>query len=149
MIITTLILTSTLVFAGQQTEDKVLSPQATKMEPRSGKAGTVVTILGMSLGKEAVDEVYLTDHRFDLKVKVLEQTGDKIKIRIPPFVKPGRQQLLFLTTGKNPIYLEQPIWVQVEEAGDDKEVVAQKETTAAKEAGAGDGNKPDKPEDRP
>ena len=149
MYITTLILTSALVFAGQQSDDRVQSPQVTQMEPRVGKPGTVVVISGISLGKDAVDEVYLTDHRFDLKVKILEQSGDKLKIRIPPFVKAGRQQLLLLTGGKNPVYLEQPVWVQVEDASDDKEVVAQKETAAAKETAAGDGNKPDKPEDRP
>lgn len=149
MYITTLILTSALAFAGQQNDDRVPSPQVTQMEPRVGKAGTVVVISGISLGKDAVDEVYLTDHRFDLKVKVLEQSGNTLKIRIPPFVKPGRQQLLLLTAGKNPIYLEQPVWVQVEDAGDDKEVVARKETIAAKESSAGDGNKPDKPDDRP
>jgi len=137
------------VFAGQQNDDRILSPQVTKLEPRSGKAGTVVVITGISLGIDAVDEVYLTDHRFDLKVKILEQSGDKLKIRIPPFVKAGRQQLLLLTAGKNPVYLEQPVWVQVEDASDDKEVVAQKETSAAKESAAGDGNKPDKPDDRP
>jgi hypothetical protein len=121
------------------------------MEPRVGKPGTVIVIKGMSLGKEEVDEVYLTDHRFDLKVKVLEQSGDRLKIRIPPFVKPGRQQLLLLTGGKNPTYLEQPVWIQVEEAGEDKEVVAHKDggSAATKESAAGDGNKPDKPEDRP
>ena len=66
------------------------------------------------MGKSKVDEVFLTDHRFDLKVKVLEQTETILKIRVPPFVKPGRQQLLFLTKGTNPVYLEQPLFVLVE-----------------------------------
>ena len=145
MLISTLLLTSVLAVAGQQNEDYKSSPQATKMEPRVAKAGTVVVITGVSLGKEAIDEVYLTDHRFDLKVKVLEQTGDKLKIRIPPFIKPGRQQLLLLTTGKTPIYLEQPVWLMVESSLDDKEVLAKDSGSPAKETAAGDGNKPDKP----
>lgn len=149
MLFTMIVMTSAFVFAGQQNEDSNLSPQALRMEPRVAKPGTVITISGISLGKDAVDEVYLTDHRFDLKVKVLEQSGDKIKIRVPPFVKAGRQQLLILTRGKTPIFLEQPVWVQVEDL-DEKEILAQKESSAAnKEAAAGDGNKPDKPDDRP
>lgn len=150
MYIQTLLMTSALVFAGQQSSEGLsVSPQVSKIEPRVGKPGTVLIISGLSLGKDAVDEVYLTDHRFDLKVKVLEQSGDKLKIRIPPFIKAGRQQLLLLTSGKNPVYLEQPVWVQVEDNSDDKEILAQKEAAPAKESASGDSNKPDKPDDRP
>ena len=145
MIAAALFVTSALAVMGLVDD---LSPQADKMEPRAGKPGTVLVISGISLNKEQVDEVYLTDHRFDVKVKILEQTADKLKIRIPPFVKPGRQQLLLLTTGKNPVYLEQPVWVQVEDMNEEKEIVAQKEA-GAKETGSGDSNKPDKPEDKP
>ena len=66
------------------------------------------------MGKSKVDEVFLTDHRFDLKVKVLEQTETTLKIRVPPFAKAGRHQLLFLTKGTDPAYLEQPVFVLVE-----------------------------------
>ena len=91
------------------------SPQALRMEPKVARPGTVITITGVALGKKKVDEVFLTDHRFDIKVSVLEQTDLKLKIRVPPFVKAGRQQLLFLTTGKEPVYLEQPVYLLVED----------------------------------
>lgn len=94
---------------------EMAAPQVDSMEPKSGKPGTVLVVTGVSLNKEKVDEVYLTDHRFDIKVKVLEQTATTIKVRIPPFAKPGRHQLLFLTGGDTPTYLEQPAYVQVEE----------------------------------
>ena len=97
------------------------SPQAQKLEPKNAKPGTVLTISGVALGKTKVSEVFLTDHRFDMKVKVLEQTDDTLKIRVPPFMKPGRQQLLLLTEGKAPAYLEQPVYVLVEEDDKDKE----------------------------
>ncbi|BDC52333.1 hypothetical protein F183_A46480 [Bryobacterales bacterium F-183] len=112
-------MTSFLVFASVLTQlswaGEMAAPQVDKMEPKSGKPGTVLVVTGVSLHKEKVDEVYLTDHRFDLKVKVLEQTSTTIKLRIPPFIKPGRHQLLFLTAGETPTYLEQPAYVQVEE----------------------------------
>lgn len=109
------------------------APQADTMEPRSGKAGALLRVQGKSLGKSTVDEVYLTDHRFDLKVKVLEQTETHLTIRIPPFVKPGRLQLLFLTGGKNPLFLEQPFYVQIED-GEEAPLPAPVEVTKAKPA---------------
>ena len=94
-------------------------PVAQSVEPRNGAPGTTLTIKGNFLDKEKVEEVYLTDHRFDLKVKVLEQDVNHLKIRIPPFAKPGRHQLLFLAKGTDKVvYLEQPVYVQVEEAAE-------------------------------
>jgi len=86
-----------------------------KVQPATGKIGSVLRINGNFLGKARVDEVYLTDHTFDMKVKVLDQTEDSIEFRIPPFVKPGRLQLLVKTTGKEPMLLEQPVYITVEE----------------------------------
>lgn len=90
-------------------------PQADRIEPRVAKVGAVLTVWGKALDKEHVEEVYLTDHRFDMKVKVIEQSDTFLKFRIPPFAKPGRLQLLLLTGGEKPAYLEQPLYVQVDE----------------------------------
>jgi hypothetical protein len=90
-------------------------PVMNKVEPDSGNIGSVLRINGVFLGKTKVDEVYLTDHTFDMKVKVLDQTDDSIQFRIPPFVKPGRLQLLVRTTGKEPVLLEQPVYITVQE----------------------------------
>lgn len=94
--------------------DAPVAPQTEKVEPRIGKPGTIIKITGKSLGKSHVDEVYLTDHRFDLKIKILDQSDTTITVRVPPFVKPGRLQLLLLTSGSRPVYLEQPWFVQIE-----------------------------------
>lgn len=74
-----------------------------------------MTITGTGLNRSALDEIYLTDHVFDLKVRILEQTPTSLKVRIPPFAKPGRFQLLFLTASKNPVLLEQPFHIEIEE----------------------------------
>ena len=107
-------------------------PQAKTLEPRSAKAGTVVKITGVGLDQTKIDDAYLTDHRFDLKVKVLEQTSTSLTIRIPPFIKPGRHQLLLQTVGERPSLLEQPVYLVVEV--DDAQVAAtpvkEKELTA-------------------
>ena len=99
-------------------------PQMSTVQPDNGKIGSVLKIHGIYLGKEKVDEVYLTDHTFDMKVKVLDQTEDSIEFRIPPSAKPGRLQLLVKTAGKKPILLEQPVYITVEEKDPSVEVAA-------------------------
>lgn len=89
-------------------------PQMVTVEPKTAKPGTVLSVTGVHLGPELVEEVYLTDHKFDLKVKVLEQKDKTLLIRVPPFVKPGRMQLMVLMAGKQPKLLEQPVYVLVE-----------------------------------
>jgi len=94
-------------------------PLIAKVDPPSGKIGSVLKIQGTFLGKSKVDEVYLSDHTFDLKVKVLEQTDDAIEFRVPPFVKPGRLQLVLKTVGKEPVVIEQPVYVTIQDGKDD------------------------------
>jgi hypothetical protein len=90
-------------------------PVMSHVVPDSGKTGSVLTVKGEFLDKAKVDEVYLSDHTFDMKVKVLAQTGDSIEFRIPPFAKPGRLQLVVKTTGSDPEILEQPVYITVED----------------------------------
>src|SRR5277367_4471775 len=105
---------SLLCFAGAASLSAQV-PVMSKVQPDSGKIGSVLRIHGIYLGKTKVDEVYLTDHTFDMKVKVLVQTEDSIEFRIPPSAKPGRLQLLVKTAGKKPLLLEQPVYVTVQE----------------------------------
>ena len=96
------------------------------------KAGHGCQRHGRFAEKAKVDDAFLTDHRFDLKVKVLEQTPTSLKFRIPPFIKPGRHQLLLQTSGDSPKLLEQPVYVtididDVQVADKDKKYPADKE----------------------
>jgi hypothetical protein len=104
-------------------------PVMNKVQPDSGKIGSVLRIQGVYLGKTKVDEVYLTDHTFDMKVKVLDQTDDSIEFRVPPFAKPGRLQLVVKTVGKEPIILEQPVYVTIEDGKESKETLQATATT--------------------
>ncbi len=99
-------------------------PQMGTVEPGNGKVGSVLKVHGVYLGKNKVDEVYLTDHTFDMKVKVLSQADDVIEFRIPPSAKPGRLQLLVKTVGKQPVLLEQPVYITVEDKESTDEVAA-------------------------
>jgi hypothetical protein len=99
-------------------------PEMKNVEPKNGKIGSVLRATGLHLGKTKVEEVYLTDHTFDMMVKVLDQTDNSIQFRIPPSVKPGKLQLLVKTTGKEPVLLEEPVYVTVEEEKDTSTEVA-------------------------
>jgi len=99
-------------------------PQMSTVQPESGKIGAVLRVHGIYLSKEKVDEVYLTDHTFDMKVKVLDQADGFIEFRIPPSVKPGKLQLLVKTAEKQPKLLEQPVYIRVEEPKETGEVAA-------------------------
>ncbi len=71
--------------------------------------------MGEGLSSKNVDEIYLTDHKFDMRVKVLDQKDTAVKFRVPPFAKPGRMQLLFLSKGADPKLLEQPVYLLIED----------------------------------
>lgn len=101
------------------------APQMTSVSSKTAKPGDVITITGVGLDDKQVDEVYLTDHKFDMRVKVLDQQATAIKMRVPPFAKPGRMQLLILTKGDEPKLLEQPVYVLIE--GSETEVGQVKE----------------------
>ena len=94
-----------------------LAPQISTVLPRVAKPGDTVVVTGVSLGEDRVDEVYLSDHKFDMKVKVLEQNAKMIKFRVPPFAK-GRMQLLMLMKAvkeEDPKLLELPAYLLIEE----------------------------------
>lgn len=108
-------------------------PVMHKVVPESGQIGAVMKVQGVFLGKAEVEEVYLSDHTFDMKVKVLDQTDDAIQFRVPPFAKPGRLQLVVKTVGKEPYIMEQPVYVTIEEPKEAKEAT-EKDAKDVKEA---------------
>ena len=95
-----------------------LAPQVSTVAPRVVKPGDTVVVTGVSLGEDLVEEVYLSDHKFDMKCKVLEQNAKMIKFRIPPVSKSGRMQLLMLMKAikdEDPKLLELPAYLLIEE----------------------------------
>jgi hypothetical protein len=96
------------------------SPQMNTISSRVAKPGDVIDISGLGLSTKQIDELYLTDHKFDMKVKVVEQSDKQIKFRVPPFAKPGRMQILVLTRPDEARHedaklLEQPLYLVIEE----------------------------------
>lgn len=121
-----------------------LAPQMDTLSAKTAKPGDVIDIAGVGLNDRQVDEVYLTDHKFDMRVKVLEQKDTLIRFRVPPFAKPGRMQILVLTKGSNPKLLEQPLYILIEDPATEvtqvKPPAASKDAHESKDAGKQDKN---------
>jgi len=64
------------------------SPRITTVEPASGKAGDQLTVEGQDLSKEVVIAVFLSDESKDYPADVVEQTAEKIVMKVPS-VTPG------------------------------------------------------------
>jgi hypothetical protein len=64
------------------------TPHVTGVEPTSGKVNDSVTVRGEYLGKGSVSAVFLSDDNTDYKATLLEQTEEKIVMKVPQ-VKPG------------------------------------------------------------
>ncbi|MBZ5643525.1 MAG: IPT/TIG domain-containing protein [Acidobacteriia bacterium] len=64
------------------------SPQVTGIDPASGKVNDTATVSGTNLDKPGVSAVFLSDEKNDFKATVVEQSAEKIVIKIPQ-VKAG------------------------------------------------------------
>lgn len=109
-----LVLSPGLVSAGDGPEAG-LAPEMQTLSAKTAKPGDVIEITGVGLNDRNIDEVYLTDHKFDMRVKVMEQKDTLIRFRVPPFAKPGRLQILALTKGDEPKLLEVPLYILIED----------------------------------
>ena len=64
------------------------APQITSVDPSSGKVNDTVVVSGSNLGKASVGSVYLSDDKNDYKATIVDQSDDKITVKVPQ-VKPG------------------------------------------------------------
>lgn len=86
---------------------KVVAPETAR--PAAPAAAT-----GEFLDKSTVASLYLIQGEKTIEVKITTQTADTIKFVIPGTVEPGRYQLMVLTKGLNPQYIEEPVMLVIE-----------------------------------
>ena len=68
------------------------APQVSGVDPASGKVNDTVTVSGSNLGKGSVSSVYLSDDKSDFKAAIVDQSDDKITMKVPQ-VKPGNYNI--------------------------------------------------------
>jgi hypothetical protein len=81
MILAAVVLFSSLAIAQN-------APTVTGVDPATGKVNDTVTVSGSNLGKSAVSSVFLSDDKSDFKATIVEQSDDKITMKVPQ-VKAG------------------------------------------------------------
>lgn len=64
------------------------SPQVTGVDPALGKVNDTVVINGSNVGKASVSAVYLSDDKNDYRSTIVDQSNDKITVKVPQ-VKAG------------------------------------------------------------
>lgn len=89
-------------------------PMIKAVDPDTGKVGDELTATGTHLDKTAVASLYMIQGEKTIQVKVTAQSEETIKFTIPADAKPGRFQLMVLTTGAKPQFLEEPVYFTVE-----------------------------------
>jgi hypothetical protein len=99
-----LILPASLLFAQN-------TPHVTSVDPPSAKVNANITVTGDNLGKDHVSAVFLSDSKTDYKATVVDQSPDKIVMKVPR-VTPGDYNVS-VQTG-NQILIE-PVRFTVEE----------------------------------
>lgn len=69
--------------------------QITSVDPSSGKVNDSVTVTGQNLDKASVTSIYLSDDKDDFPATIVEQTGEKIVMKVPQ-VKSGSYHISVL-----------------------------------------------------
>jgi hypothetical protein len=64
------------------------SPRVASVDPTSAKVDANITVTGENLGKDHVSAVFLSDAKTDYKATVVEQTSQRIVMKVPR-VTPG------------------------------------------------------------
>lgn len=64
------------------------APKVSGVDPATGKVNDSVTVSGSNLAKDSVAAVFLSDDKTDYKAVIVEQSADKIVMKVPQ-VKPG------------------------------------------------------------
>lgn len=97
------------------------SPILRSLDKLEALRGETVTVSGENLQKPGVVGLFLTNGKEDFPVDVVEQSEKSIRFTVGKDIAFGRYGLLLLTGGESPLYIEQPVKLNVVEAHTSKE----------------------------
>jgi hypothetical protein len=78
------------------------------------RAGATLIANGTLLDKSAVASLYMIQGESTIEVKIVSQTEEAIKFIVPDSVKAGKYNLMVLTKGAVPQYIEEPVLLVIE-----------------------------------
>ncbi len=91
------------------------APMLRSLDKQEALRGDKVTVTGQNLAKPQVAGLYLTKGNDDIEVTVEEQTDTTIRFVVGKDMPFGRYGLLVLTGGESPMYIDQPVKLNVVE----------------------------------
>ncbi|MCU0227796.1 MAG: hypothetical protein MUF01_09160 [Bryobacterales bacterium] len=91
------------------------TPVLRSLDKQEALRGDKVTVTGQHLSKAQVAGLYLTKGNEDIELTVEEQTDTTIRFAVGKDLPFGRYGLLVLTAGESPMYIEQPVKLNVVE----------------------------------
>ncbi len=106
------------VFAAAAVDPKnepLPTPLMRTVDPYTAKVGTEVTVAGDNLDKKVVAEVYLSANGKNTRVDVTAQAEKELKFKVPAGVKPGAYRIVVLIKSADPVLIEEPVRVVIEE----------------------------------
>src|SRR5271166_1053077 len=85
---------------------KMPVPFISTVDPSTARVGASLVANGTSLDASAVASLYMIQGESTIEVKITSQKEDAIKFVVPDSVKAGRYNLMVLTKGAIPQYIE-------------------------------------------
>jgi hypothetical protein len=93
---------------------RVPVPLISTVDPGTARAGATLVAHGTSLDKSALASLYMIQGDNTIEVKIVDQTEEAIKFVVADSVKAGRYNLMVLTKGAVPQYVEEPVLIVIE-----------------------------------
>jgi len=90
-------------------------PMMRSMDKDEAMRGDLVAVSGENLGKANIAELYLTNGKDDFKVDITEQTAAMLKFKVGKDIRFGRYSLMILTSSEQPMFIEQPVKLNIVE----------------------------------
>lgn len=107
--LSTLLLGTAMLMSAQN------APMLRGLDKSEALRGDKVTVTGQHLAKPNVAGLYLTKGNDDIEVTIEEQTDTSIRFVVGKDIPFGRYGLLVLTGGETPVYIDQPVKLNVVE----------------------------------
>ena len=95
-------------------DSKTRTPLMRTVEPYKASAGDLVTIVGDNLDKPRIAEVYVSDGKVNIPVKIVEQEEKKLVIKLPQKIEPGRYSFVVMIADTPPMLIEEPVKINIE-----------------------------------
>ncbi len=90
-------------------------PMMRSVDKDEAMRGDIVMVSGENLGKANISELYLTNGKDDFKVDITEQTAATLTFKVSKTIRFGRYSLMILTAGETPMFIEQPVKLNIVE----------------------------------